>query len=139
MSKLSRRSFVAGGAVLGGAAAAALLIGPQHRAGADGTTKPAPSDVTFGPVTVTPNDARYPEMVTAFNRRFVGSPATVQLVGTSAHVKNAVAAAVNAGQRISIRGGGHCYANFVYNSAVQNVIDLSMMSKVYYDTARSAF
>src|SRR4051794_26443895 len=137
MGTLTRRSFVAGGAVLGGAVAADLLISPQHRAGADEETSPATP--AFGPVTVTPNDARYPEMATAYNRRWTGTPATVQLPGTAKQVKNAVAAAVSAGQRISVRGGGHCYANFVYNSSVQNVIDLSMLNKVYFDPNRSAF
>jgi hypothetical protein len=54
-------------------------------------------------------------------------------------VLNAVQAAVSAGQQFSIRGGGHCYADFVYNPAVQMVIDMSMMNGIYFDPSRNAF
>jgi hypothetical protein len=133
MANLSRRSFVGGSAFLGGVLAADLVSGRQLVALADTSIPP------FGPVTVTPNDQRFPEMVTGFNRRWVANPGSVKLVGTTDQVTAAVAAAVRAGQRISVRGGGHCYANFVYNSSVQSIVDLSLMSRVYFDRTRNAF
>jgi len=90
-------------------------------------------------VTVGPNDPRYTQLVTAFNNRWVASPQSVQLVSTTGQVASAVQGAVTAGQRLSVRGGGHCYANFVYNSQVQTVLDLSMMNQVYFDTSMNAF
>jgi hypothetical protein len=133
----SRRNFVAGSALLGGAVAAEVLYGDRRAAFA--TTDTSTANPTFGPVTVDSGDPRYPELVTAFNRRWAGNPASVQLLGSTAQVRAAVAAAAQAGQRISVRGGGHCYANFVYNTSVQSVIDLSMMRRVYFDSNRSAF
>jgi hypothetical protein len=135
MGKLSRRGVLAGSALAGGAAATAFVVGdPARFALADTTGAPV-----FGPVIVTPSDQRFPEMVTAYNRRFVGNPQGVVLVSTTDQVKSAVAAAVAAGKRISVRGGGHCYADFVYNPSVQAIIDLSMMNNVYFDSSRNAF
>src|SRR5438552_6479910 len=135
MRKLSRRGVLAGSTLAGGAAAAAFVVGdPARFASADTTTAPV-----FGPVLVTPSDQRFPEMVTAYNRRFVGNPQGVVLVSTTDQVKAAVTAAVSAGKRISVRGGGHCYSDFVYNPSVQFVIDLSMMNNVYFDNSRNAF
>jgi hypothetical protein len=94
---------------------------------------------TFGPETVRPGDSRFPSLVTAFNRRFSAESATVELVGTTEQVRCAVQAALDAGKHISIRGGGHCYSDFVYNNAVSSVLDLSMMNKVYFDRDRNAF
>ncbi|MEY9964905.1 hypothetical protein ABIA33_002947 [Streptacidiphilus sp. MAP12-16] len=135
---ISRRGFVAGSALLGGAGAAQLLSGAPLAAAQTATLQDSVPPA-FGPVTVSPSDPRFPQLVTAFNRRWVGSPGSVQLVGTTSQVLAAVAAAAQAGQRISVRGGGHCYANFVYNSSVQTVIDLSLMNKVYFDITRNAF
>jgi hypothetical protein len=134
MVNLSRRRFVAGSAVLGGVVATDLLT--SQPAAATTVIAPIPTPPT---ITVTASDARYPEMVTAFNRRWVGNPATVKLVGNTNQVLSEVTAAVRAGQRISIRGGGHCYSDFVYNSSVQSVIDLSLMNHVYFDSSRNAF
>jgi hypothetical protein len=94
---------------------------------------------TFGPETVRAGDPRFPSLITAFNRRWSADSATVQLVGTTAQVRDAIEAAVAAGTQISVRGGGHCYSNFVYNNSVSSVIDLSLMNKVYFDRGRNAF
>jgi hypothetical protein len=94
---------------------------------------------TFGPVTIHAGDSRFPSLRTAFNRRFSADSATVQLVGTTEQVRAAVQTAIDEGKLISIRGGGHCYSNFVYNDSVASVLDLSMMDKVYYDRERNAF
>jgi hypothetical protein len=136
---MSRRNLIKRSALLGGSAAllsgGAQVIGKQ----AEAAVVPASPPPVYGPVTVTPTDPRYTQLVTAFNNRWVGSPQTVQLVSTTSQVANAVQAAVNAGQRITVRGGGHCYANFVFNPAVQTVIDLSMMNQVYFDPSMNAF
>ncbi len=135
MATISRRSLVKRTALLGGASA--LLGGGAQLLG----DNPARAAILppYGPVTVGPDDPRYTQLVTAYNNRWVGSPQSVQLVGSTAQVADAVQAAVSAGQLISVRGGGHCYANFVYNSQVRTVIDLSMMTRVYFDPVMNAF
>ncbi len=143
MSTISRRSLVKGSALLGGASAvlggsglAQLVSGGVAQADVLADTTNVP---TYGPVTVGPDDPRYSQLVTAFNNRWVGTPGYVQLVSTTDQVQASIQAAANAGKRISVRGGGHCYADFVYNSEVQTVIDLSMMNNVYFDSSRNAF
>ncbi len=147
MAAISRRSLVKRAALLGGASALAgggvQLVGDMS-ARADTTPPPTsssgpPPPPPYGPVTVSPSDPRYTQMVTAFNNRWVGSPQSVVLVNTTAQVAAAVQAAVSAGQLLSVRGGGHCYAPFVYNSSVQTVLDLSMMQRVYWDPTMNAF
>lgn len=94
---------------------------------------------SFGPVTVGPTNPRYPELVVGFNRRWVASPDSVRLVETTHQVRDVVEEAIRTGKRISIASGGHCYADFVYNSKTQLILDLALMDQIYYDPRRQAF
>ncbi|TDV56022.1 FAD-binding oxidoreductase [Actinophytocola oryzae] len=94
---------------------------------------------TFGPFTVKPDDPRYGELITGDNQRWVGAPDYFQLVGSTQQVVDAVQAAVKAGRRIAVRSGGHCYEDFVSNSDVRVVIDMSEMDAVRYDRKMKAF
>lgn len=140
MATISRRSLFKRSAAIGGASVllggGGQLIADQS---AEAVTTVPPGPPPFRATTITPSSPRYTQMVTAFNNRWVGSPQSVQLPGTTSDVANMVQAAVTAGQQFSVRGGGHCYANFVYNPAVQTVIDLSMMNAVYFDPSMNAF
>lgn len=138
MTAITRRSFVTKSAFIGGAGAAGLLVGREP---ADATTTPTTTSSlpTFGPVVVGAGDDRYRQLTTAYNNRWVANPSSVVLVGSTDQVVSAVQSAVRAGRRISVRGGGHCYANFVYNNSVDVIIDLSLMNNVYFDPSRKAF
>jgi hypothetical protein len=94
---------------------------------------------SFGSVTVGPTSPRYPELVVGTNRRWVGNPDSVHLVGTTNQVHQAVQEAIRTGRRISVASGGHCYADFVYNSDTQLIVDLALMDQIYYDPKRKAF
>ncbi|MFB7666550.1 FAD-binding oxidoreductase [Kitasatospora sp. NPDC056138] len=126
-------------AVLGAAAAASVgAAGPAPAA--PGPAAPAaPGGTPFGPVTVAPGDARYPDLVSGMNQRWSARPEAVQLVDSTERVVAVVQQAVRAGKRVSIRSGGHCYEDFAYNAEVQVVIDMSEMTAVYYDEQRAAF
>ncbi|WP_019814450.1 FAD-binding oxidoreductase [Saccharomonospora saliphila] len=73
------------------------------------------------------------------NARFVGDPDRVVVATRTEHVVAAVQRAVDAGSRISVRSGGHCYENFVFRPEIDTVIDLSRMDGVYFDQERGAF
>lgn len=89
---------------------------------------------------VTPQDPRFAELVHRnFNRRFVGSPEYVRLVGTSEQVQQAVQEAVDQKLRLAARSGGCCLEGFVADPAVQVVIDTSLMTDVSYDPKFRAF
>lgn len=127
MGQHTRRNLLQAGAVA--SAAAVLYPAPAHAAG----TPP------FGPVSVRPDDPRYADLVRRGNRRFVGTPDEVRVVGSTAQVVAAVRDAVRSGRRLAVRGGGHCFEGFVDDPAVRMVIDLSGLTGVHYDPARSAF
>jgi FAD/FMN-containing dehydrogenase len=87
----------------------------------------------FGGARVFPDDSRYPTLVRGFNLRWVGSPRYVELCGDTEQVVRAVERAVDAGLRITVRGGGHCYEDFVSGNDGGVIIDLSAMNGVYLD------
>ncbi|MGH7566148.1 MAG: FAD-binding oxidoreductase [Gemmatimonadota bacterium] len=87
-----------------------------------------------------PGDPRYADLVgRGFNRRFPSTPDYVRLVGSTQEVVDAVQDAVRDGQRLAVRGGGHCLEGFVADPAVRVLIDTSLMTGVTYDPERSAF
>jgi FAD/FMN-containing dehydrogenase len=90
-----------------------------------------PADEVFPGATVYPDDPRYPTLVRGFNLRWVGAPAYVALCGDTKQVVEAVQKALDEGHRITFRGGGHCYENFVSENTGGVIIDLSPMGEVY--------
>ncbi|GHD19648.1 FAD-linked oxidase [Streptomyces violarus] len=140
MGEMTRRSVLAGAAASG-----TLMAAGTAAAVPAGTTagRPAAADVSVAianaELTVRAGDHRYGDLVRGENHRFVGRPEYVRLCTTPAQVLEAVQAAVKAGKRLQVRSGGHCYEDFVTNSEVQVVIDLSEMKAISYDSARRAF
>lgn len=136
---IGRRALLGAGAALGSAA----VLGPAAGTAAAAPEPPQrPGPHPGGPATVTtvtPDDPRYPELVTGVNQRWVGTPGRIRLPRSTAEVVTAVREAVRAGQRISVRGGGHSLADLVYRPEVETVIDLSALDRVGYDPARRAF
>jgi FAD binding domain/Berberine and berberine like len=94
---------------------------------------------TFGPVTITPDDPRYENLVESYNHRFVGKPDYVRLVGSTEQVVDAVQEAVTEGRRVVVRSGGHCFEDFTSSADVEVLIDLSHMDDVHYDPSLRAF
>lgn len=127
MTQHNRRTLLRAGA---GAGVVAALAPAPAQAGV------APS---FGPVLVRPDDPRYADLVRRGNRRFVGTPDEVRVVGDTDQVVEAVRDAVRTGRRVAVRAGGHGFEGFVDDPAVRVLIDLSGLNRVYYDRARSAF
>ncbi len=144
---LGRRGFLsAGGSVLagGGILAGAGPLGrsgtaPQAAAGladaaAAGGTATVPPAI-YGLPPVYPADPRYATMRMGFNRRWVGSPAYIQVVRNAGETVAAVQRAHDAGLRITVRGGGHCYENFSSGNHGGVIIDMSGMQGVRLDRA----
>jgi FAD binding domain/Berberine and berberine like len=119
--------FFAGTAILGSA---------PLMAGLEGSAAAAPPP---GPVTVVPDEPRYADLVWGANQRWVGSPDSVRLAGSTGQVVGCVQEAVRTGRRVAVRSGGHCYEDFVSDPAVRMVIDLSQLGAVTYDPGRRAF
>ena len=123
--RVTRRSLLKGTAAA--AASAAMLGSTGHASARSGFIPP------FSGAIVPPGDPRYPSLVVGFNQRFVGAPDAVHVVGDADEVLSAVQNAVSSGKRITVRGGGHCYEDFVYSNTGGVVIDLSAMNHVHVD------
>ncbi|CAJ63278.1 MULTISPECIES: FAD-binding oxidoreductase [Frankia] len=122
-----------------GSGALSLVDAGTARAASTAPAAPTSTSHGFGPVTIKSDDQRYGALITGDNQRWVGSPDYIQLVGSTQQVVDAVQTAVRNGLQLSVRSGGHCYEDFVANSAVRVVIDMSAMNAVYYDSAMKAF
>ena len=82
---------------------------------------------------VKPGEPRYDTLVRGFNLRWVGTPRHVELCGTAEQVRDAVQSAVDHDRRITVRGGGHCYEDFVSGNHGGVIIDLTAMHDVGRD------
>jgi hypothetical protein len=88
---------------------------------------------------VGPDDPRYETLVRGFNLRWAGRPAAIALCGSAGQVRDTVQAAVDSGQRITVRSGGHCYENFSAGNEGGVIVDLAPMSNVGFDEERGAW
>lgn len=141
MSKnVSRRWFLAGaGSAAGLTLAGSAGLAEAEPAAAAGSTRPTRLQPP-GPVTVTPQDPRYTDLLLrSYNKRLQSHPDSIRVVGNTHQVVRAVSDAVAAGKRIAIRGGGHCLDGLVANPEVQVLIDFTEMRDVKFDLAMNAF
>jgi len=123
---VSRRGLLAGTAVAG-----ATLAVP-------GTASAATAVVASEKVR--PNDARYEDLVRrGQNQRFVGTPEYARVIRSTDDAVQAVQEAVRTGKRIAVRGGGHCFEDFVDSSDIEVLLDMSTYSEVTFDTRYRAF
>ncbi|WP_213803770.1 FAD-binding protein [Granulicella sp. dw_53] len=83
--------------------------------------------------TVTRSDPRYRTLVKGKNSRFPASEADtasrIELCDNAADVATALQRAVSEGLRPTVRSGGHCYEDFVYNNPGGVVLDLSLFTE----------
>ncbi|MFI6943897.1 FAD-binding oxidoreductase [Streptomyces sp. NPDC050418] len=135
MKTLKRRGFLtAGSGVAVGAA-----VGFQTTALGGNRAGAAESGARTGSVTVTATDPRYADLRSGMNQRWVAAPEKIVLPRTTADVVAAVQSAVDAGKRITVAGGGHCFEDFVYNDETKTVLNMTLMNAVSFDSARGAF
>jgi aclacinomycin oxidase len=89
---------------------------------------------------ITPADIRYPDLAAKrFNKRYTGKPEYICLPTSTNEVVEAVQEAVNNKRRPVVRSGGHCLEGFVSDPTAQVLIDMSLMTNIYYDSEKSAF
>ncbi|WP_307797610.1 FAD-binding oxidoreductase [Streptomyces laculatispora] len=132
----TRRRFLGSVVVVAGAAAGLTQGAPtawaQTAEGRAGRVAPE--------VIVRPGDARYAALAARGNNtRFVSTPDEIWLVHSPAQVEKAVNQAVAEGQRITVRGGGHCFDGLVGDPEYRLLVDTSEMKAVYFDPAMNAF
>ncbi len=121
----SRRRFLkaAGAFAVGGAAVGTQL----DESAADAASSDQPQ---FRGVRVAPPNHRYHALGMGFNQRWVCRPAYIDVVANTQEVIAAVRDARRRGLRITVRGGGHCYEDFVCGNTGGAIIDMSQMNAV---------
>ncbi|WP_329584577.1 FAD-binding protein [Kitasatospora sp. NBC_01250] len=142
MTGVDRRTLIArGAAAVGGAAVAVGLPGAAFAdpAPAAGAAAAPAAAAPRGGVTIRPDDPRYPLLTTGNNQRFVARPDYVRMIRSAADAEQALSEAVQAGKRVSVRSGGHCFADFTCNPEIEVILDLSEMTGVDYDPRFRAF
>ncbi|HYI24602.1 MAG TPA: FAD-binding protein, partial [Thermomicrobiales bacterium] len=78
---------------------------------------------------ILPGDTRYSTLVRGFNLRWVGNPKRIVACDSPARVVSALQDALDDGLRVTVRGGGHCYENFVSGNDGGVILDLSPMNQ----------
>jgi FAD/FMN-containing dehydrogenase len=90
-------------------------------------------------ILITRDDPRFNNLKRARNGRWPASPADgisrVALCLSSEDTADALQRVVSAGQRPTIRSGGHCYEDFYANNPSGTLIDMSMMNRVDKDAS----
>ena len=81
---------------------------------------------------VTRQDPRYNTLKHGFNLRWPATDAQaasrIALIEKPDDVAPAVQRIINAGQRPTVRSGGHCYEDFVSNNPDGTIVDLSLLA-----------
>ena len=129
---INRRDFLKTSA----AGAGAISLGVGSLAARAAAQTPAP---LMSSQTVTPGDRRYETLIRGFNLRWVGQPSYVAICDTTDRVVQAVQQALDDERRITVRGGGHCYEDFVSRNDGGVIIDLSPMSSVTRDAGTGLY
>lgn len=82
-----------------------------------------------------------PSFLQGFNRRwFAGNCEAIYLcyntTGTAEALEDAVS---NYGRQVKIKGGGHCYEDFVFSEETRAIIDVGPMDEAGYDAERGFY
>jgi FAD/FMN-containing dehydrogenase len=90
-------------------------------------------------ILITPDDSRFNNLKRARNGRWPETPADaitrVALCLTAEDTAETLQRVISAGQRPTIRSGGHCYEDFYANNPKGTLIDMSMMNQVGKDAS----
>ncbi|MBR7838883.1 FAD-binding protein [Actinospica durhamensis] len=134
----SAAGSVAAGAALGGVAAPPAAADAQPAAAAPPAVVPGQAGPLadaeyasgFDGLRVLPDDGRYQTLSQGFNQRFTSEPRYIQLITDDDSAVAAVREALKHDLRPTIRGGGHCYEDFVENTGGA-ILDVSTMKGIH--------
>jgi FAD/FMN-containing dehydrogenase len=88
-----------------------------------------------------PSSPRFTGLARGFNRRW-SAPRCNQILLplTEAGAMEALDRAIDSGPgKFRIRGGGHCYEDFVFNGEAQTLIDVSLLNEIGYDAENGVY
>jgi hexose oxidase len=88
-----------------------------------------------------PNSAQFVGLTQGFNRRWLApNCAVIFLPLTEEGAQTALANAITFGAGcFRVRGGGHCYEDFVFNPQTQAIIDVSLLNEIGFDAQQGVY
>lgn len=88
-----------------------------------------------------PATPRFAGLTQGFNRRWSAPQCKVIFVPlTEAGAQEALTRAVATGSgRFRVRGGGHCYEDFVFNDEILALIDMSLLNQIGFDAQNGVY
>lgn len=88
-----------------------------------------------------PNSPQFVGLVQGFNRRWTApNCAKIFVPLTEAGAHEALTKAILSGRgKFRVRGGGHCYEDFVFNSDTHALIDMSLLNDIGFDAQNGVY
>src|SRR5262249_23090384 len=134
---MKRRHFLRVGAAMAGSMAGLLALTGQSEAVAKSEFVAAAGGSAGSDLLILhPSSPQFRGLTQGFNRRWTAPNVAVVLVplteaGAEAALTHVLADGY--GEHFRVRGGGHCYEDFVYNAETQALIDVSLLNRIGYD------
>jgi hypothetical protein len=93
------------------------------------------------PIVLSPGSAQFVGLIQGFNRRWLAPNCAIILVPlTEEGARLALQNATEFGAgNFQVRGGGHCYEDFVFNAKTTLLIDMSLLNEVGFDAERQVY
>src|SRR4030095_2710754 len=140
---MQRRNFLKAGAATASSMAGLLALTGKPEALAKSEFVAAPGGNAGSDVLILhPSSPQFRGLTQGFNRRWTTPNVAVVLVPLTEAGAEAALAHVLAGgygQNFRVRGGGHCYEDFVYNAETQALIDVSLLNRIGYDERNGVY
>lgn len=139
---MDRRNFL-GATLFHGTIAGLLSLSSKARADAAAELRDAlgqTPDAEY--LTIYPGSASFESLTRGYNSRWTAPNARVVYVPLSENgVAASLAAARDAGFKanLRIRGGAHCYEDFVFNPSTAAIMDMSLLNDVGFDPRKGAY
>lgn len=139
---MDRRNFL-GAALRNGTIAGLLSLSPKARADALSDLQEALGQKASAEfLTIHPGSASFESLTRGYNSRWTAPNAkVVYLPLRESGIASALAAARDAGYKsnLRIRGGAHCYEDFVFNASTAAIMDMSLLNEVGFDAATGMY
>jgi hexose oxidase len=140
---MQRRNFLKAGAATASSMAGLLALTGKPEALAKSEFVAAAGGSAGSDVLILhPSSPQFRGLTQGFNRRWTAPNVAVVLVPLTEAGAEAALAHVLAGgygQHFRVRGGGHCYEDFVYNAETQALIDVSLLNRIGYDEKNGVY
>ena len=140
---MERRNFLKAGAATAGTMAGLLALTgkSEAQAKADLVTAAGGSPGT-DLLILDPSSPQFRGLTQGFNRRWVAPNAVMVFVPLTEYgAAEALANVIGGGwaQNFRVRGGGHCYEDFVFNADTRAIVDVSLLNAIGYDQSQGCY